>query len=90
MMDTRAPQTETGETHCVLLSEHVTLVVQDYLSRLDGHTVSELYTMVIDEVERPLLKAVLEHCGFNQSKAAQMLGLSRSTLRKKMLQHGLE
>jgi Fis family transcriptional regulator len=41
------------------------------------------------EVEKPLLQATLEHSGFNQSKAAKALGLSRSTLRKKMEYYGL-
>ncbi|MBS1214709.1 MAG: DNA-binding protein Fis [Proteobacteria bacterium] len=74
----------------LVLSEHVRLVMKDYFSRLDGHQVSELHAMVISEVERPLIQTVLEHCGYNQSKAAQMLGLSRSTLRKKITQYGLE
>lgn len=74
----------------LLLSEHVRLSVKEYFSRLEGHSVNELYTMVLSEVERPLIETVLEQCGYNQSKAAQMLGLSRSTLRKKMCQYGLE
>jgi Fis family transcriptional regulator len=70
------------------LNEHVRLAVLDYLSRLDADEVSNLYAMVLAEVERPLIQAVLEQCGQNQSKAAQMLGLSRSTLRKKMAGFG--
>jgi Fis family transcriptional regulator len=62
----------------------VRLAVKDYLARLDADDVSSLYSMVINEVERPLIQAVMEQCGQNQSKAAQMLGLSRSTLRKKI------
>jgi Fis family transcriptional regulator len=73
-----------------LLSEHVRNCLKDYFSRLDGHECGELHAMVIAEVERPLIQAVLEHCGFNQSKTATALGLSRSTLRKKMKLYGLE
>ncbi|MDD5034018.1 MAG: helix-turn-helix domain-containing protein [Methylococcaceae bacterium] len=73
----------------LLLSEHVRLVVGDYLSRLGSHDVVNLHAMVLSEVERPLIQTVLEQCGHNQSKAAQMLGLSRSTLRKKMAGYGL-
>ncbi len=72
----------------LLLSEHVRLAVKDYLARLDGDEVINLYNMVLNEVERPLIQTVLEQCGQNQSKAAQMLGLSRSTLRKKMADTG--
>jgi Fis family transcriptional regulator len=72
-----------------LLSQHVRLAVEQYLHKLEGHSANGLYDMVLREVERPMLEAVLEFCGHNQSKAAQVLGLSRSTLRKKMTQHGL-
>lgn len=73
-----------------VLSEHVRLSLGNYFDRLDGAEVSGLYAMVIGEVEKPLIETVLEQCGHNQSKAAQVLGLSRSTLRKKMTQYGIE
>jgi len=41
-------------------------------------------------VEQPLIETVLEHCEHNQTKAAQILGLSRSTLRKKMQIYRIE
>jgi Fis family transcriptional regulator len=40
-------------------------------------------------VEAPLLATVMRHAGGNQSRAAEMLGLNRGTLRKKLKQHGL-
>ena len=73
-----------------ILSDHVRLAMRAYFARLDGHEATNLYAMVLDEVEKPLIETVLEQCGHNQSKAAQVLGLSRSTLRKKMTQHGIE
>lgn len=51
--------------------------------------VTNLYEVVIGQVEAPLLKAVLRHHGDNQTRASTMLGLSRGTLRKKMKQYGL-
>lgn len=74
----------------LLLSEHVRGALKDYFSRIDGHSVCALYEMVIAEVERPLVQTVLEQYGHNQSKAAQALGLSRSTLRKKINHYGLD
>jgi len=74
----------------LLLSEQVRVAVGDYFAKLGDHSVHGLYAMVLEEVERPLIQTVLEHCGHNQSKAAQVLGLSRSTLRKKMTQYGLD
>lgn len=73
-----------------LLSDHVRLAVERYFQQLDGYEANNLYDMVLREMERPLIQTVLGQCGHNQSKAAHVLGLSRSTLRKKMLQHGIE
>ena len=46
--------------------------------------------MVISEVERPLLQLVMDHTKGNQTKAADLLGINRSTLRKKLTQYGIE
>ncbi|MEY2700223.1 MAG: DNA-binding protein Fis [Pseudomonadota bacterium] len=74
------------------LCEQVRQSLMTYLVHMDGHghVVTDLYSFVIREVERPMIEAVLEHCGQNQSRAAQLLGLSRSTLRKKIQQHALD
>ncbi len=64
--------------------------LETYFKDLDGHKPGDLYQMVICEVERPLLESVMQHTRGNQSKAAEILGLNRSTLRKKLNLHGLE
>lgn len=51
---------------------------------------SGLYGIVLQEVERPLLRLVLEECRGNQLRAAALLGLNRNTLRKKIRELGLE
>ena len=71
------------------LSKCVKKAVDEYFSQLNGHTATGLHALVICEVEKPLIEAALEHSGYNQTKAAQMLGLSRSTLRKKMDQYSI-
>jgi Fis family transcriptional regulator len=81
---------EAEGSAALLLSEHVRMALRNYFTRLDGHETTDLYGMVIGEVEKPLIETVLEQCGHNQSKAAQVLGLSRGTLRKKMTQYGIE
>jgi len=68
---------------------YVKQAVETYFTQLNGHDVDGLYALVIGEVEKPLLEAALIHSGHNQTKAAKVLGLSRSTLRKKMEQYGL-
>lgn len=66
------------------LSVHVKQAMALYFAQMQGHETANLHQMVMSEVEKPLLIAVLEQAGYNQSKAAKILGLSRSTLRKKM------
>lgn len=67
----------------------VSATLGEYLREVDDSLVSELYTMVLNEVEPPLLEAVMQKARSNQSVAARMLGLNRGTLRKKLRQHGL-
>lgn len=69
------------------LAENVTLAVQNYLNELKEDEVVNLFQLVMDEIEAPLLKYILQHCRYNQSRAATMLGLSRGTLRTKLRRH---
>ena len=71
------------------LSGHVKGMVERYFSQLNGHETSGLHSMLICEVEKPLIEATLHYCGHNQTKASKILGLSRSTLRKKIDQYDL-
>lgn len=66
------------------LSESVSKAVEHYMSELKGNSPVELYHLVLEEVEIPLYRAVMEHCKYNQSRAAMMLGVSRGTLRTKL------
>lgn len=72
------------------LRDCIRSALETYFKDLDGHPAGDLYQMVICEVEQPLLKNVMEYTRGNQSKAAGILGLNRSTLRKKLSLHGLE
>ncbi len=58
-----------------------------YFRDLDGETPHAIYEMVIQSVERPMLEVVMKQANGNQSVAAAMLGLSRSTLRRKLCEH---
>ncbi|HEX5061720.1 MAG TPA: sigma 54-interacting transcriptional regulator [Kofleriaceae bacterium] len=60
------------------------------LARIDGYPVHDLYEKVLARVERPLFDLVLAHTGGNQLKAAEILGLNRNTLRKKLADLGME
>lgn len=63
--------------------------LERYFQVLEGEAPCDLYKMVIGETECALLQYVLERTGGNQSRAAQLLGLNRGTLRKKLQQHGI-
>ncbi len=71
------------------LRKDVEKSLQQYFSHLGDSPLTNLYELVLSEVEAPLLEAVLRHTGSNQSKASIMLGLNRGTLRKKLKQHGM-
>ena len=71
------------------LRDSASEAIGHFLETLDGEPCSELYDMVLQQVEEPLFKAVLDYTQHNQSHAAAMLGLNRGTLRKKLRQHGL-
>ncbi len=63
--------------------------MENYFKHLDGQSVSDVYEMVMAEVEAPMLEIVLKYTRHNQTRAAQVLGLNRGTLRKKLKQYGL-
>lgn len=71
------------------LRDSVKASIERYFTHLDGQHVTNLYDIVIAEVEEPLLQTVMRITGGNQSLAARLLGLSRGTLRKKLEQFGL-
>jgi Fis family transcriptional regulator len=63
--------------------------LRNYFASLNGLKPKELYTLVLSEVEAPLFKSVMNYTGGNQSRAAQILGINRGTLRKKLRTYGL-
>jgi Fis family transcriptional regulator len=58
--------------------------LERYFKDLDGAKPRSIYDMVLKNVERPMLEAVLDHAEGNQTVAAEMLGINRNTLRKKI------
>lgn len=71
------------------LHQCVTNALDDYFKQLNGHSTTNLYDMLLAEVEAPLFKATLEYTNGNQSRAAEILGINRGTLRKKLKQYDL-
>lgn len=81
--------TEAPVEHAQTLRDSVEVAMNNYFSHLDGQQVSDVYQMVLSEVEAPLLEAVMKYTRNNQTKASILLGLNRGTLRKKLKQYGL-
>ena len=77
-------------THETDLARSVRRAIDGYFRDLDGEKAGGVYEMVINCVERPLIEAVLTHVDGNQTHAAEMLGINRNTLRKKMTAHGIK
>lgn len=72
------------------MARAVRRAIEGYFKDLDGEKPSGVYDMVINCVEKPLLEAVLHRVRGNQTHAADMLGINRNTLRKKMKTHGIK
>lgn len=72
------------------LRDCVRSALNSYFRQLGGHSAANLYQMVLCEVEQPLLETVMTHTEGNQTRAAEILGISRSTLRKKLALHNLD
>ena len=60
-----------------------------YFARLEGRDPHPLYDLVVHAVERPLIDYAMSMCANNQCAAAQLLGINRNTLRKKLQEHGI-
>ena len=71
------------------LAKCVTDSLEQYFRDLDGEKPAAIYDMVLKSVERPMLELVLAKAGTNQTLAAEMLGINRNTLRKKLTEHQL-
>jgi Fis family transcriptional regulator len=73
-----------------LLSNLTDECLHSYFESLNGHKPGDLYQLVMGEVEKPLFRAVLTYTNGNQSEAAEILGINRGTLRKKLKDYKLQ
>ena len=71
------------------LSEQVRKAMKKYFATLGDAAPANIYEMVMTEVAPELLKAVMKYANYNQSKAANVLGLNRATLRKKLHRYNI-
>ncbi|MEN3111234.1 helix-turn-helix domain-containing protein [Uliginosibacterium paludis] len=71
------------------IAQSVSYALDRYFADLDGEKPANIYDMVMRQVERPLLESVMGRVGNNQTQAAEILGITRNTLRRKLTDHGL-
>jgi len=71
------------------LRQCVEQALHNYFAHLEGADVTDVYNMVLSEVEAPLLETVMDYVKGNQTRASELLGLNRGTLRKKLKQYDL-
>ena len=87
----QAPQiSQTSQTSHQTLRDAVRTCLEKYFADLDGHEPAEIHQLVMNEVEPAMLETVMRFARGNQTRAADMLGINRTTLRKKLRQYGLE
>ena len=71
------------------IADSVCRALDTYFRDLDGEKPCAVYAMVIKNVERPMLEFVLKQAGGNQTLCAEILGINRNTLRRKLSEHEL-
>ncbi|MBA4696637.1 MAG: Fis family transcriptional regulator [Legionella sp.] len=71
----------------ISLAATIENVVKAYLESMGKDKITNLYSMVLEQIEPPLFKAVMERCRYNQSRAADLLGISRGTCRGKLIKY---
>lgn len=72
------------------LCQCVSRSLNRYFTDMNGEEPTELYDLVMEQIEKPLLEVVMDRSESNQTRAAKMLGINRNTLRKKLRHYGLD
>jgi len=71
------------------LSDNVREALEAYIVDLDGHDASDLYDLFLEQVEKPLFEVVMDNTDGNITKASDILGMNRGTLRTRLRKYGL-
>lgn len=73
----------------ITLRQAVKDTLKNYFTNIGGEQPIDFYSILLEEIERPLLEVLINHTHYNQVRMAQILGISRGTLRKKLKQYGM-
>lgn len=77
------------QTKASPLRTQAKIAISNYLSQLNGNDVDDMYDLVLSEIEAPMLEEVMKYTRGNQTRAANLLGINRGTLRKKLKKYGM-
>ncbi|QOL26159.1 DNA-binding transcriptional regulator Fis [Thalassotalea sp. LPB0316] len=77
------------QTESSPLRTQAKMAISNYLSQLNGNDVDDMYELVLSEIEAPMLEEVMKYTRGNQTRAANLLGINRGTLRKKLKKYGM-
>lgn len=81
---------QKGNGNCTSsLGIHVKEVMEKYFRDMDGHQPSDIYELILTQIEQPLFETVLDYTGGNVSKAAEILGLNRGTFRNRLSKYDM-
>lgn len=73
----------------ITLKQAVKDTLRNYFINIGNEQPVDFYSILLEEIERPMLEVLINHTHYNQVKMADILGISRGTLRKKLKQYGL-
>ena len=73
----------------ITLRQSVRDTLKNYFTNIGGEQPVDFYSILLEEIERPMLEVLINHTHYNQVKMAHILGISRGTLRKKLKQYGM-
>ncbi len=76
-------------TKQISIDECIRTNLETYFKELGQNPANNIWGMVMGSVEKAMLETVMQQAEGNQSKASEMLGITRNTLRKKLLSHNL-
>lgn len=81
--------TITENLDTITLKQAVKDTLRNYFTNIGSEQPVDFYSILLEEIERPLLETLINHTHYNQVKMANILGISRGTLRKKLKQYGM-
>jgi Fis family transcriptional regulator len=73
----------------ITLKQVVKDTLRNYFANIGNEQPVDFYSILLEEIEKPLLEVLINHTHYNQVKMANILGISRGTLRKKLKQYGM-